>query len=1356
MPEPVRLRILAESGEAVSNIRLTREELQKIGVAAKEVAATATRGAREQVAALVREREEMRKQLLEIQNVSRAYRTGSEEKRAATRLEIDLQRKLAATYAEAGHVARAESAKTARAAREASQVERGALRGATGRGFGMATNVFLAGAVGGLALKDILSETKLAQTSQALLRNALAQTGQAWRANTAEVEDNLTVAQKRSGFDRVQLRDSLATLVRGTRSLTKAQEQLTIVEDVAHGRHMALQAATMLVTRAQLGNVGALRRLGIDAQKVTTYEDQLRDSHVKSTSALKEHAKALDLAATKAAVMSAVQSRFAGASAAYMHTLSGRLDALHNTFQELEVELGTALTPVLTRFVKWLTDVITKARESKKFHDQLTQTFRALKQVLDVVVSSLHAAYSVFTVLGRAVGGQGTLIKGLVVAWALYKGAMTGAMVATRVQAIMTSTTIKGALISSGIGALVVAVGIAVALIITHWTKVRKWLAEFGAWIKEHAYALFALPVVGQFAFAAVEVIKHWQAVKSFFAATWKWLKETALQAALDVIEPWSHLPGRFGSWARKAKDAIQTELWDSQVTSATRAAVQATAAYQLAWDRSMQKWKPVDPLAQAASGEGASGRAGGASGVTGGTVMGGETAAQSHIVGTAVTAAARPGASTSYRYGGAPSLSGHTDCSGFTQAVMKANGISIGRTSEAQYAQGTPVSWDKLEPGDLIFFDTHDMDKPPSHVGLFVGNGQMIHDAHTGSGIVYANLTGYWAKNFMGGRRYVKGAGRAAGASGRAGSNPDTAAEMTSARAGGGVSGPSASDVSAFDADLAAAPKTGGKKKPKAKVHHVALASMEAVQAARETIEGEIKDVKAIQKAGMGDLVKGLDDQLKQLEGRLHKGMTRSAFDTIKRQIAQAKAEIKRALQIEDLKKTAATMLSGIAKAFDFRPAAQKTEAQVRATLNQVRTQILAIQAQLTQGLTSEQIAILKRKLDGLKTAYGQALQDAASIVERKAQAISGALSRVTDMAMQAFDRTVQKHLDSMRAALDEQIAAIEEAGAAETPAEGQLRQLQAGHDAAQAQRDMADAQANLAKAQAALANAKPEDDVEQLKKDVQDATDAINEYQYQAQVSALQRVAEDQRKQQDKQTQALITNLQKQEAIREQNYQDQMDAARNAYGQQIAAQEEMLQNGQEDYATFTKNVLAIMQAFGVDPTYFIAGNAAGTAFADAFAQALQQLFQLLNDLKVQAEADLALIGAVAAAGAAADATAKQAVEDADPTKVNPSQLPHLATGGPVGRAAGGFMAFPKGLIPGNYIGRDSVPALLEPGEYVETREQAAAGGRTVVNQTIVNNPTVLGATPRQVGRALEGLVTPQFGRVARYNAPF
>ena len=101
------------------------------------------------------------------------------------------------------------------------------------------------------------------------------------------------------------------------------------------------------------------------------------------------------------------------------------------------------------------------------------------------------------------------------------------------------------------------------------------------------------------------------------------------------------------------------------------------------------------------------------------------------------------------YVFGGSsPSTS--FDCSGFVCWVFTHSGVyNLSRTTaQGIYNQCTPVSPENAKPGDFIFFTgTYSTPNPVSHVGIYVGNGQMIH---CGEPISYANInTAYWQNHF-------------------------------------------------------------------------------------------------------------------------------------------------------------------------------------------------------------------------------------------------------------------------------------------------------------------------------------------------------------------------------------------------------------------------------------------------------------------------------------------------------------------------------------------------------------------------------------------------------------------------------
>ncbi|MET8741945.1 NlpC/P60 family protein [Streptomyces sp. NPDC004728] len=103
----------------------------------------------------------------------------------------------------------------------------------------------------------------------------------------------------------------------------------------------------------------------------------------------------------------------------------------------------------------------------------------------------------------------------------------------------------------------------------------------------------------------------------------------------------------------------------------------------------------------------------------------------------------ARAAEAVAFAYGalGKPYVWGSTgpssfDCSGLTQAAWRSAGVSLPRTTYTQINAGRRVSRSELAPGDLVFFYSG-----VSHVGLYIGNGQMIHAPRTGSPVRIAPI---------------------------------------------------------------------------------------------------------------------------------------------------------------------------------------------------------------------------------------------------------------------------------------------------------------------------------------------------------------------------------------------------------------------------------------------------------------------------------------------------------------------------------------------------------------------------------------------------------------------------------------
>lgn len=118
-------------------------------------------------------------------------------------------------------------------------------------------------------------------------------------------------------------------------------------------------------------------------------------------------------------------------------------------------------------------------------------------------------------------------------------------------------------------------------------------------------------------------------------------------------------------------------------------------------------------------------------------------SASSERVVASDVPASGRAGAAVSYAmaqvgdayvYGAAgPSA---FDCSGLTMMAWAQAGVSLPHSSSAQYSSGARVAASDLQPGDLVFYYS-----PISHVGMYIGNGMIVHAANPGSGVTTAEL---------------------------------------------------------------------------------------------------------------------------------------------------------------------------------------------------------------------------------------------------------------------------------------------------------------------------------------------------------------------------------------------------------------------------------------------------------------------------------------------------------------------------------------------------------------------------------------------------------------------------------------
>ncbi len=82
-------------------------------------------------------------------------------------------------------------------------------------------------------------------------------------------------------------------------------------------------------------------------------------------------------------------------------------------------------------------------------------------------------------------------------------------------------------------------------------------------------------------------------------------------------------------------------------------------------------------------------------------------------------------------------------DCSGLTMRAWAQAGVSLPHSSSAQFSSGSRIAAGDLQPGDLVFYYS-----PISHVGIYIGDGLIVHAANPGTGVA---VTGLYSMPYVG-----------------------------------------------------------------------------------------------------------------------------------------------------------------------------------------------------------------------------------------------------------------------------------------------------------------------------------------------------------------------------------------------------------------------------------------------------------------------------------------------------------------------------------------------------------------------------------------------------------------------------
>jgi len=108
------------------------------------------------------------------------------------------------------------------------------------------------------------------------------------------------------------------------------------------------------------------------------------------------------------------------------------------------------------------------------------------------------------------------------------------------------------------------------------------------------------------------------------------------------------------------------------------------------------------------------------------------------------------------YRLGGFSHIG--IDCSGLVKKAFGSIGVELPRTARSQFLEGISIPLAELSPGDLLFFASRAARRYPSHVGIYLGNGLILHASRSARRVIVDNFesSSYLKRHFIGARRIL------------------------------------------------------------------------------------------------------------------------------------------------------------------------------------------------------------------------------------------------------------------------------------------------------------------------------------------------------------------------------------------------------------------------------------------------------------------------------------------------------------------------------------------------------------------------------------------------------------------------
>ena len=403
---------------------------------------------------------------------------------------------------------------------------------------------------GGLAvgLEKSVSAAMDAQASQAKLEAAFKASGVSATRFAPQIE-KAEAASRKLGFTEEDVHGSLASLIVATHNYGAAAKDMGVAEDIARFKHISLEGATKMLTMAMAGSQRATKQLGLTVEKSTANADAAKAAYDRQRSALeasfpsvakmtdaqkaqlqaakdnlaqqyaadKATATLQDKSVTSAKVIDLVSQKLHGQSQAYADTAAGGMAQFKAQLNFLEITIGTALIPVLSKAATTLANLTAFFSE----HEKVTKALIVVTVGVTTVLITAAAAT-------KAWAAVQVVAKAATVAWTAAQWLLNAALDANPIGIVILA-----------LGALVTGLVLAYEHSATFRRIVQGALEAVAAaadFVKEHWRLMLAI-MLGPIGVA----LGHIDAIKGAIQTLAGWIQTAVnaverLQGALDSI----------------------------------------------------------------------------------------------------------------------------------------------------------------------------------------------------------------------------------------------------------------------------------------------------------------------------------------------------------------------------------------------------------------------------------------------------------------------------------------------------------------------------------------------------------------------------------------------------------------------------------------------------------------------------------------------------------------------------------------------------------------------------------------------------------------------------------------------------